>query len=340
LLRVLKQLKQSLSSLDKSMSASLCQSLSTLLLAVTGDTDDTNEAKAAIVTAVAGGGAGGGSIGRTSVNEQARRARAALDDELSSIMYLSLFKREPQRIISAEKFVRQHDPQRTILAPADLVNPLAIAGGVITAGDTSTTSVAAAALSESSVISGPMELLESLLGGVDHLLYELMLAPMRAKLNGFADWKIWSQSSPSTQAHLPLPMFSVQPSEYMTQIAEQLLAMLPQLETFMARTHVNDGTGNDNNGSSSSSRNDDSGDDTKSHESGVNVTTDDKSAQYWVNKVAIGVVKLLLERIAAIPKLSDRGCRQLATDIDYLANVLSGILIPPHRLVSLTHCCC
>mmetsp|Transcript_30417 Transcript_30417/g.34669 ORF Transcript_30417/g.34669 Transcript_30417/m.34669 type:complete len:897 (-) Transcript_30417:272-2962(-) len=56
----------------------------------------------------------------------------------------------------------------------------------------------------------------------------------------------------------------------------------------------------------------------------------------WLDVVGLAITGRLLERILCIPRLSSKGCEHLATDLNYLANVLAalGVTGHPHPLVS------
>ena len=48
-------------------------------------------------------------------------------------------------------------------------------------------------------------------------------------------------------------------------------------------------------------------------------------ASYWLRVVAEGVLRLLLDRVQAIPRLSRKGSQQLACDLGYLGKILAAM---------------
>lgn len=116
-----------------------------------------------------------------------------------------------------------------------------------------------------------------------------------------------------------LPSFSLQPSDYILKLGEHLLSLVAQLTPFAKRTGVvfvclffvapvcilwstwcsfvflEEAS-----------------------DSEASVNTD---TLYWLSMVGSGVAAELVKRIQGIPHLSEQGGKQLACDIEYLANV-------------------
>jgi len=60
---------------------------------------------------------------------------------------------------------------------------------------------------------------------------------------------------------------------------------------------------------------------------------------FWLSKVEVGIEKLLLEKISQIPRFTEKGARQLATDIGYLANLLPALSLSLSPFFSMVITC-
>jgi len=195
--------------------------------------------------------------------------------------------------------------------------------------------------------------MDALVGQLHGLLYACMFRPIARLLAGFERWSsVWAGSSGSSGAGglddqsvttLPLPSFSLQPSDYMVQLGEHLLTTVQQLEPFTrAEDEEEEQDGEQLN----------EGEETQKQPR-VTVTSTptgsplppvyvESDALYWLQLLSAGTFRLLLSRVLSVPVLSPRGARQLATDLDYLLNVLLalGIAAPTlaKRLAHWLHC--
>jgi hypothetical protein len=159
----------------------------------------------------------------------------------------------------------------------------------------------------------PWRDLEALLQEIRDLIYDYMFQVIRLKLDSFESWPIWHEQSKSSL--LKLPVFSLQPSEYMTQVGEHLLTLVQQLEL---SANKSDPEGEDAGESGSS-------DDTEP------VALDGEDTSFWLDLISHGVCDELVNRVQTVERFTEKGGKQLACDVDYLANVLSalGLSITP-----------
>ena len=171
--------------------------------------------------------------------------------------------------------------------------------------------------------------LSRLLVSLHEDVYDLLFAPLAGRLRSFASWKQWRSSSSSaaassshssvavvatelredgSESEVALPSFSLQPSEYAVEVGEYLLTVVQQIEPFVAKQ-----------------RDDDEPDGVSSEYGKQYLELD---ASYWLQRLASGTCSLLCSSIMSLPPaaLQSAGtCRQLAADLDYIANVLQAI---------------
>jgi hypothetical protein len=159
----------------------------------------------------------------------------------------------------------------------------------------------------------PWRDLEALLQEIRDLIYDYMFQVIRLKLDSFESWPIWHEQSKSSL--LKLPVFSLQPSEYMTQVGEHLLTLVQQLEL---SANKSDPEGEDAGEGGSS-------DDVEP------VSLDGEDTSFWLDLISHGVCDELVNRVQTVERFTEKGGKQLACDVDYLANVLSalGLSITP-----------
>ncbi|KAH7292646.1 hypothetical protein KP509_29G079000 [Ceratopteris richardii] len=136
---------------------------------------------------------------------------------------------------------------------------------------------------------------------VNDLVYDVLIAKVRARLNNVALLPIWSAEKEENV--FDLPSFSAYASPHVTSMGEYLLTLPQQLEPVM----MGGGSGQTMEG----------GDD--------NVDDSQLLAAEWMFKVAEGAISLYTDQLRGIQFLSDRGAQQLSADIDYLSKVLSAL---------------
>ena len=189
-----------------------------------------------------------------------------------------------------------------------------------------------------------LRLLSSLHGDV----YDLLFAPLAARLRSFGSWKQWRSSSAASgstgsasssassvgslgvvatelrddgsESEVALPSFSLQPSEYAVELGEYLLTVVQQIEPFVAQQRDDELLAAEATAASTAT--------------GTAGSTTERyvelDASYWLQRLASGTCSLLCSSICSLPQtaLQSTGtCRQLAADLDYIANVLQAINI-------------
>ncbi|MEQ2227692.1 Golgi transport complex subunit 7 [Ilyodon furcidens] len=120
-----------------------------------------------------------------------------------------------------------------------------------------------------------------------------------------------------------LPTFSLSPQEYITNIGQYLMSLPLHLEPFVTQ--------------------EDPALEMALHagklpfppEQGDDLPELDNTADYWLGSIARATMQTYCDAIMLIPKLSPHSTKQLATDIDYLSNVMDALGLQPSR--SLQH---
>ncbi|KAF7204558.1 conserved oligomeric Golgi complex subunit 7 [Nothobranchius furzeri] len=116
-----------------------------------------------------------------------------------------------------------------------------------------------------------------------------------------------------------LPTFSLSPQEYITNIGQYLMSLPLHLEPFVTQ--------------------EDSALEMALHagklpfppEQGDDIPELDNTADYWLGSIARATMQTYCDAILLIPQLTPRFTKQLATDIDYLSNVMDALGLQPSR---------
>uniref|UniRef100_A0A674NFK1 Conserved oligomeric Golgi complex subunit 7 n=1 Tax=Takifugu rubripes TaxID=31033 RepID=A0A674NFK1_TAKRU len=116
-----------------------------------------------------------------------------------------------------------------------------------------------------------------------------------------------------------LPTFSLSPQEYITNIGQYLMSLPLHLEPFVTQ--------------------EDPALEMALHagklpfppEQGDDLPELDNVADYWLGSIARATMQTYCDAILLIPQLSTRSTKQLATDIDYLSNVMDALGLQPSR---------
>lgn len=116
-----------------------------------------------------------------------------------------------------------------------------------------------------------------------------------------------------------LPTFSLSPQEYITNIGQYLMSLPLHLEPFVTQ--------------------EDSALEMALHagklpfppEQGDDLPELDNTADYWLGSIARATMQTYCDAILLIPQLSTHSTKQLATDIDYLSNVMDALGLQPSR---------
>ncbi|KPP72709.1 conserved oligomeric Golgi complex subunit 7-like [Scleropages formosus] len=116
-----------------------------------------------------------------------------------------------------------------------------------------------------------------------------------------------------------LPTFSLSPMEYITNIGQYIMSLPLNLEPFVTQ--------------------EDPALELALHagklpfppEQGDELPELDNTADYWLGSIARATMQTYCDAILQIPELSPHSTRQLATDIDYLSNVMDALGLQPSR---------
>lgn len=116
-----------------------------------------------------------------------------------------------------------------------------------------------------------------------------------------------------------LPTFSLSPQEYITNIGQYLMSLPLHLEPFVTQ--------------------EDPALEMALHagklpfppEQGDDLPELDNTADYWLGSIARATMQTYCDAILLIPQLNTHSTKQLATDIDYLSNVMDALGLQPSR---------
>ncbi|XP_019739039.1 conserved oligomeric Golgi complex subunit 7 [Hippocampus comes] len=116
-----------------------------------------------------------------------------------------------------------------------------------------------------------------------------------------------------------LPTFSLSPQEYITNIGQYLMSLPLHLEPFVTQ--------------------EDPALELALHagklpfppEQGDDLPELDNTADYWLGSIARATMQTYCDAILLIPRLGAHSTKQLATDIDYLSNVMDALGLQPSR---------
>ncbi|XP_007571524.1 conserved oligomeric Golgi complex subunit 7-like [Poecilia formosa] len=116
-----------------------------------------------------------------------------------------------------------------------------------------------------------------------------------------------------------LPTFSLSPQEYITNIGQYLMSLPLHLEPFVTQ--------------------EDPALEMALHagklpfppEQGDDLPELDNTADYWLGSIARATMQTYCDAILLIPRLSPHSTKQLATDIEYLSNVMDALGLQPSR---------
>lgn len=158
--------------------------------------------------------------------------------------------------------------------------------------------------SDEFILKSVVTAIEKLCGEVHSTTFAVILAPIKVQLNLVQSAPAWCASENKSPAlTLDLPDYSFAPQEYITQIGQYLMTLPQHLEPFLMRDNpaltlalsiaVSDGVG--------------------------------ASADLLLAGVACTTCLIYCDCILGISQLSTSACKQLATDIDYLGNVLEDL---------------
>ncbi|XP_030610772.1 conserved oligomeric Golgi complex subunit 7 [Archocentrus centrarchus] len=116
-----------------------------------------------------------------------------------------------------------------------------------------------------------------------------------------------------------LPTFSLSPQEYITNIGQYLMSLPLHLEPFVTQEDP---------ALEMALR---AGKLPFPPEQGDDLPELDNTADYWLGSIARATMQTYCDAILLIPQLSPHSTKQLATDIDYLSNVMDALGLQPSR---------
>eukprot|EP00741_Cyanophora_paradoxa_P025709 tig00000388_g24810.t1 len=163
--------------------------------------------------------------------------------------------------------------------------------------------------------------LQALYTALRSLVYDAATHAVRLKLAPIPSLPVWASEPAPAPSGLMLPVFSLSPLEYVTQVGEHLLTLPQQLEPFAAAAAAG-GAGHASlplfEDFPSPAAPAPEGEEEDEEAAGA-------FAAGWIAAVAKGTAQMYVEQILQIPNLGATGSRQLATDIGYLSNVMSAL---------------
>jgi len=163
-------------------------------------------------------------------------------------------------------------------------------------------------------------------------LFDSMFKMIEQQLNAIPKLDIWnppksgasSNNNPSGNSSgvggniFEMPVFSLSPSTYVTRIGEHLLLLPQQLEPYATDPYLT--LANNLLPFLESSE----------ILAAQELTEDEEidTTELWIISVVRGTMILYYSKVLQIPHLSEQGCKQLVTDLQYFRNVLSALEMP------------
>lgn len=154
--------------------------------------------------------------------------------------------------------------------------------------------------------------IHKLCSDLHHATYEVIFAPIFTQLLLVPKASAWS-ADPSKMTHLStdLPDYSFAPQEHITQVGQYLMTLPQHLEPFLLR---------DNPSLTQALKAADPQYAQGSSETGF--------TGILLEIIAKGTCQMFFDQTLGIGQLTSVACKQLATDIDYLGNVLEELGLP------------
>ncbi|KAF7991452.1 hypothetical protein HCN44_008764 [Aphidius gifuensis] len=154
-----------------------------------------------------------------------------------------------------------------------------------------------------------IKLIHSICGDLHSTTYEVIFSPIYTQLLTIKKAPAWSNDEHQQTYAIDLPDYSFSPQEYITQVGQYLMTLPQHLEPFLLR---------DNPSLMHALKAADSQYTRGSTESGFTDTL--------LGIIAKGTCQMFQDQtIGGIDKINNSGCKQLATDIDYLGNVFEEL---------------
>lgn len=181
--------------------------------------------------------------------------------------------------------------------------------------------------------------LQNLVDSVHRVAYDAMFAGVKERFSSFSNRDLWSSKGNDGEASML--GFSSSPLGYATEVADYLMTVPQQLEPFVpdeedakyATPRSPYAFSKAGTSSGHKQRRGSAQDETE--EEDENEDANVSFAGMWISLLAIGTMELYVEKICSIPRLSEAGTRQLATDADYICNVIASLGVAPTREMAL-----
>lgn len=157
------------------------------------------------------------------------------------------------------------------------------------------------------------------------LAFDSVFLRIKQQLLLVAKMESWATAGTAGETLMEdLPNFSLTPLEYISNIGQFLMSLPLHLEPFVAQEDP---------GLELALR---AGKLPFPPEQGDELPEPDNMADYWLGSLARATMQTYCEAILQIPQLSPRSAKQLATDIDYLANVMDALGLQPAKALQRT----
>ncbi|CAK9812034.1 Conserved oligomeric Golgi complex subunit 7 [Anthophora plagiata] len=162
---------------------------------------------------------------------------------------------------------------------------------------------------EETILGSIIKSIHKLCSDLHHATYEVIFAPIFTQLLLVQKAPAWStEANKMTHLSADLPDYSFAPQEYITQVGQYLMTLPQHLEPFLLR---------ENPSLTQALKAADPQYAQSSTESGF--------TGILLDIIAKGTCQMFLDQTLGICQLSSAACKQLATDIDYLGNVLEEL---------------
>ncbi|KAM6897780.1 conserved oligomeric Golgi complex subunit 7 [Xenentodon cancila] len=171
----------------------------------------------------------------------------------------------------------------------------------------------------SSLLAEPRTALTRLNQQANQLAFDSVFLQIKHQLCLVSKMEIQEASGLGESYSEDLPTFSLSPQEYITNIGQYLMSLPLHLEPFVTQ--------------------EDPALEMALHagklpyppEQGDDLPELDNTADYWLGSIARATMQTYCDAILLIPQLTPHSTKQLATDIDYLSNVMDALGLQPSR---------
>ncbi|XP_041482343.1 conserved oligomeric Golgi complex subunit 7-like isoform X2 [Lytechinus variegatus] len=167
----------------------------------------------------------------------------------------------------------------------------------------------------SSLLEEPLEAMSKITEHAQKLAFGIVFFQLQLQLSQVSQMEVWTDKGGMLSADLPT--FSLSPQEYITKIGQYLMTLPQQLDIC---------TNQDNPAMEKA---------LEASQLPFPPSTGSPEvahlADHWIGSVARATMHMYVEVILRINELSPQAARQLATDIDYLCNVVDALGIHPSK---------